>query len=192
MRTKKTTIKKSGSLNQKTRRGRKISLTRNPTAEKRERQRVFLEAFGECRGVILDCAKIAGVCREMHYEWLEDPEYAIAFAATKEDYKQRLEAEADRRGHDGYLKPVFHEGKVCGQIREFSDSLLMFRLKKLDPSYREHFKVSGTINHGVDGMREQLRELSKDPAAVELTRQLVDLVIGGKANGQAAGTAAGN
>ena len=50
---------------------------------------------------------------------------------------EKLEAEADRRGVKGVVKPVLYKGKVVGSIREYSDALLMLRLKALDPRYRD-------------------------------------------------------
>ena len=35
------------------------------------------------------------------------------------------------------VKPVFYQGKPCGAVQEYSDSLLMFMLKAHDPKYRE-------------------------------------------------------
>jgi hypothetical protein len=54
---------------------------------------------------------------------------------------ERMEAEADRRAVDGTDKPVFYQGERCGEVREYSDSLLIFRLKARRPEvYRERFE----------------------------------------------------
>jgi hypothetical protein len=75
-----------------------------------------------------------------------------AFAAAWLDAKtrgevamlERLEIEADRRAVDGFDEPVFHEGKVVGKKRRYSDTLLIFRLKALAPKrYREGLEISG-------------------------------------------------
>ena len=58
-----------------------------------------------------------------------------------------MEAEARRRGVEGTLKPVFYKGEECGQVREYSDTLLIFLLKAHDPKYRDRQQVehSGSV-----------------------------------------------
>lgn len=66
------------------------------------------------------------------------PEFAALCRQALDEYTERLEREADRRAVRGYLEPVFHQGKRCGEKLRFSDALLMFRLKALRPAmYRE-------------------------------------------------------
>ena len=46
----------------------------------------------------------------------------------------------------GTLKPVFYQEERCGEIREFSDVLLIFRLKALKPEmYRDNVKIDQNI-----------------------------------------------
>lgn len=49
-----------------------------------------------------------------------------------------LEQEAIRRGVHGVEKPVFYQGEEISRIREYSDVLLMFVLKKRNPAFREN------------------------------------------------------
>jgi hypothetical protein len=59
-----------------------------------------------------------------------------------------LEAEADRRAVKGNKKKVFYGGKEIGTTQDFSDTLLMFRLKALKPErYRDRSdsKISGDV-----------------------------------------------
>jgi hypothetical protein len=67
------------------------------------------------------------------------------------EYVEKMESEADRRAIEGTNKPVFYQGEQCGVIREYSDSLLMFRLKRLDPAYRDRHDVNvkGNLNHNI-------------------------------------------
>ena len=71
---------------------------------------------------------------------------------------------ARRRAAEGTLKPVYQGGKLVGEIREFSDTLLIFLLKGKRPEvYRENVKVehSGKIAHDVTGMSlEELERLA--------------------------------
>jgi len=52
---------------------------------------------------------------------------------------ERLEAEADRRALEGVEKGVYYRDKRIATERQYSDNLLMFRAKKLDPSYRDNY-----------------------------------------------------
>lgn len=66
-----------------------------------------------------------------------DPEFARQEVEASARYLEKLEIEADRRGVDGVDEPIMHDGEVVHHKKKYSDQLLMFRLKKLDPSYRD-------------------------------------------------------
>lgn len=102
-------------------------------------QRAFLACYGEM-GVIRQACKVAKVGRQTHYDWMKrDPEYRAAFELAQEDAVDSLEAEVYRRAVTGVLKPVgWYKGVAGGEVREYSDNLLMFYLKGLAPEkYRE-------------------------------------------------------
>ena len=83
-------------------------------------------------------ANAAGYGRRTVYDYRKsDDEFAARWEDAVAEYVESLECEVDRRAVEGVAKPVFYQGKKCGEINEFSDTLLMFRLKKLDPSYRD-------------------------------------------------------
>jgi hypothetical protein len=111
-------------------------------------------------------ARAAKVARAAHYKWLAGPDYKAAFELAQEEAIGILESEVHKRAVDGVEELVIYQGKLCfepqrdpnGQIkygkngrplpsttpltiRRKSDALLMFRLKKLDPSYRENSQV---------------------------------------------------
>lgn len=49
-----------------------------------------------------------------------------------------LEDEAVRRAYVGVEEPLFYQGKQCGTVRKYSDTLLIFLLKGAKPAkYRE-------------------------------------------------------
>jgi len=87
---------------------------------------------------------------------------------TTESHRRRvvvhdaLEDEAIRRAHDGTMKPVFHGGKKVGEVREYSDKLLIFLLKGCKPekyAVRRKFKHSGAVDH--PGFREPAEDLKR-------------------------------
>lgn len=87
----------------------------------------------------------SGYKRRTVYEWRDgDPEFRRRWDEAIAAAVEAMEAEADRRGVEGTLKPVFYQGMECGYIREFSDTLLIFRLKGLRPDkYADRQAVTG-------------------------------------------------
>lgn len=102
----------------------------------------FLAAF-EQTGNVSSAARIAGVSRQHVYRVRgEDPAFAAAWDESNELATGSLEAEAVRRARDGTLRPIFNAGKKVGEVREYSDTLLIFLLKARDPArFRENSRV---------------------------------------------------
>lgn len=75
----------------------------------------------------------------------------------------RLAAEAHRRAVEGVEKPVFHKGVEVGSVREYSDTLLMFLLKKWHPEVYDD-KPASLVNTVVNNpakareIEERLRQ----------------------------------
>ena len=115
------------------------------TAKKDER---FFLALASGAPVGKAC-KAAGYGRTAVYAYrTEDADFAQRWQEADDEAVELMEAEADRRAIKGTLKPVFHLGVRCGSIREFSDTLLIFRLKAKRPDvYRERIdqRHSGAI-----------------------------------------------
>jgi len=73
------------------------------------------------------------------------------------DWDLALSAAADHlgdvaieRAENGVMEPIMYKGDVVGHKVNYSDSLLMFVLRKLDPSYRDSARFGDTnINFGV-------------------------------------------
>jgi hypothetical protein len=117
------------------------SLTRL-TPQKREH---FVTQLYEHGNVTL-AARSIGLSRQALYQAREgDPEFAAAWEDAVESYADLLEAECDRRAVLGVQRPVLYRGEVVDvDYREYSDSLLMFRLKALRPEkYRERHDHTG-------------------------------------------------
>jgi uncharacterized protein YdaU (DUF1376 family) len=131
-----------------------VAKTRTKRTTKRETpQQRFLRLY-VAHGTISHACRGAGVGRTTVHEWrTTDPVFAEAFAAADEEYTQRLEREADRRAVEGVRKLKFHKGVAVTDPatkkhyveREYSDALLMFRLKARRPElYRERSDVNVT------------------------------------------------
>ena len=50
-----------------------------------------------------------------------------------------LEKEINRRAIEGVDHPVIHQGVITATYKQYSDNLLMFRAKRLDPEYRDNY-----------------------------------------------------
>ena len=101
-----------------------------------------IAAFKATCSVTRAC-EISGVSRQAHYDWLKsDPAYLEAFEASKDEAAQVLEDEAVRRAEGGVEEPVFYKGSICGTVRKYSDTLLMFLLNGARPTkYRQNSKI---------------------------------------------------
>jgi hypothetical protein len=133
------------------------------------KKRVLLKAYAKS-GSIEQAAKVAGVHRLTHYDWMKnDPDYAVAFRYAKEDYREKLEAEADRRAIDGVAEPIFDKnGNQIGERRKYSDTLLIFRLKGLAPEkYAERRRVDQKVNVSIN---KSFQDLSPADRIAELNR----------------------
>ena len=122
--------------------------------------------------------KKAGYGRTSVFEWKRDnEEFAARYQDADDQAVERMEEEADRRAVEGFEKPVFYQGQPVGQwfdadgrpcladsvdangepravrfkryeVREFSDTLLMFRLKAKRP---DHYRENSKIEHNGPG-----------------------------------------
>jgi hypothetical protein len=89
----------------------------------------FLEHFKNTGNVTIS-ARAVDISRQAVYVWINnDPKFADDFENAKDEALDIMEAECRRRAEQGCLKPVFHQGQVCGEIREYSDTLMIFFLK---------------------------------------------------------------
>ena len=114
-----------------------------------EKMTAFCAALAETCQVAKACTAV-GISRQTAYNWRErDEDFARAWKRSLQIGLTVLEDEAIRRGAEGYLEPVFYQGKENGTVRKYSDSLLVFMLKAYAPEkYREK---SGVELTGVNG-----------------------------------------
>lgn len=117
----------------------------NRTPEK-DQQFIDLIASGS---TVVDACKGVGYGYTQAYEYRkQDEAFDAAWIDADEAAVQRMEKEADRRAVIGVEKPVWYQGQEVGTIREFSDTLLIFRLKAKRPDvYRDRAEVNVTITN---------------------------------------------
>ena len=150
------------------------------------KKKAFLQHLRDTGHVQNACTRIGISFQAMYKRRNNDPDLAEAWLDAIDEYEagrlRILEAECERRALEGVLEPVFYQGETVGAVRKYSDSLLMFRMKKLDPSYREtpQIDVSQSVHlNGPPAARmtvEQKEEL--DTLSVDQTRQMLRIVSG--------------
>ena len=96
-------------------------------------EKMFLDLLSEGMSVSAACER-ANIPRRSVYnrrradqDFREQWDEALGMAADT------LEAEADRRGRDGWSEDVYYRGQVVGRRQRYSDRMLIFRLKALRP-----------------------------------------------------------
>lgn len=147
-----------------------LPLSKTPTAidrVKNVKQRAFLKYYIANGGIISRAAKDARVDRRYHYKWLaEDEKYQAAFEEARNESMDILVDELHRRAVDGVEKPVFYQGKQVGFVREYSDNLLMFLMKRRDPEYRDNFTQNVGIWSGSGKVNVEFN-IPRPPKATE-------------------------
>ena len=115
---------------------------RSPIIDSSRKQTRFLAAFAASASV-LQAARWAKINRQCHYNWLkEDPTYKPRFEAATAQAAQTLEDEATRRAYEGLRRAVRYKGKIVGYETEYSDSLLIERLRAANPErYRPATRI---------------------------------------------------
>ncbi len=118
----------------------------------------FLEAV-TAGASVKDAVRHAGVGLDKVYKLRKaDVDFRREWNQAADVGTKMLEQEATRRAYHGVEKPVFHKGEVCGTVREYSDTLLIFLLKGRKPEV----------------YRDSVREGDTKPTAVNITVVNVD------------------
>lgn len=93
--------------------------------------------------MVTAAARKSGVDRKTWYNLRRaDPAFAQEWDDAIVLGVEALEDEVIRRGRYGVTRSVYYRGKAVGEIREFSDALLMFGLKGRKPEmYRDNYKI---------------------------------------------------
>lgn len=96
-------------------------------------QNRFIEVLRSTCNVSLACKEI-GFSRTRVYELRKlDTRFAEEWDEAEQIAADILEEEAWRRGVHGIEKPIMHDGKLVGVVKEYSDHLLIALLKAHRP-----------------------------------------------------------
>ena len=91
---------------------------------------------------VATAAGAVGMSRSSAYQQRENDEaFGQGWSEALEEGKERLEAECRRRAM-GWNETRYDKDGNAYEVYRYSDNLLMFMLKKLDPSYRERVDVN--------------------------------------------------
>lgn len=121
-------------------------------AAKRE---AFLDAYRKT-GTIKAACDLIGLSRARVAVWRkQDPEFSLAFDTAVTEYTEHLERIVHQRAEDK------------------SDILLMFALKKRDPSYRENFKME----HSGEVAIRVIRYDEPTSAPVAAPKEIIDAQV---------------
>ena len=104
----------------------------------------FIAYLSEC-GNVSESAKMAAIVRQAAYNHrYKNPEFAKAWDEALAIGLQALEDEARRRAYRGVKEDVYYKGDVIGQVKKYSDTLLIFLLKGGMPrKYADFHHVEG-------------------------------------------------
>ena len=125
----------------------------------KKKQNAFFTALAEC-GQVMVAAQAAGYATTQHLHKMrrEDEVFAERWDASLEAAGDILKDEAFVRATEGRLEAVYFKGEIVGYESKRSDALLMFRIKQIDPSYRDTVRGGGVnINFGIAIMPMQAK-----------------------------------
>ena len=133
---------------------------------------VFFSELAKGGYLMASCAA-AGYSSSSVYEWRHaDPAFAERWEQALAVALERMEKEMDRRAVDGVARKKFLRNgnpiidPATGlqyEEREYSDTLMMFRAKKLDPAYKDRSSVELTGANG--GAIATTQNIDADAAA---------------------------
>lgn len=128
-------------------------------------------------GNVSAAARAAGISRS-HVHQLRDADQAFRLQwddALEESY-DALEAEARRRGHDGFEEPVFYEGERVATIRRYSDTLLGRLLEANRAKFRKtSVEVSGPDGKPLEGSIDAVADKVASLLARAAARRAADV-----------------
>lgn len=122
------------------------------------KKRAFLKALAET-GNVSEAARTARLDRSQAYQIRrQETDFAAAWDAALDTAVDLLESEARSRAVEGVEQPRFHQGRICGTVRKYSDSLLMFLLRAHRPETFREGRDAGSedLDRQLRGAKEKL------------------------------------
>ena len=105
-------------------------------------QGLFLDALAHTGSIGAACAESGvGVPNAEFWNAKDTYGFKTRKAWALRTFMGKVEAEINRRAIEGVDHPVIYKGEISTTYKEYSDNLLMFRAKRLDPSYRDNYEV---------------------------------------------------
>jgi hypothetical protein len=116
-----------------------------------EWQKPFLGALRRFGNVRSACSAVQIARSTAHEARAKDSEFAEAWETALEGAAEDLEREAWRRALEGIEEPVYYHGERIGEVRRYSDALLMFLMKGIRPQkYREAASAQQVVDRFQD------------------------------------------
>jgi hypothetical protein len=120
---------------------RKRRKPRVPKNETPGRMDFFLKRFA-MHGFFSIAAQEAGLATSTVYRHVRcNPDLQRRFLEAEEMACVVLRDEILRRAVRGVVKPVFNRGRKCGEVREYSDKLLIHLLQARCPEFRSNCQL---------------------------------------------------
>jgi len=138
----------------------------------RRRQDLFLASYAK-HGIVGLAASESGIPIGTVDYWLSND--TQGFKTRKADADRLalgiVEAEIHRRAVLGADKPIIYQGRITGSYKDWSDNLLMFRAKRLDPAYKDNYQPATTAGSSLTQINihlhpDAVRMQSLDSASV--------------------------
>jgi hypothetical protein len=98
------------------------------------RRKKFLEILANT-GSVPEAARAVGYTNSspMNRYRKQNKDFAEEWMEALDSFCDVMEAEADRRAKEGVLEPVFYKGDIVGHRINYSDTLMLARLRALKP-----------------------------------------------------------
>ncbi|WP_018949508.1 helix-turn-helix domain-containing protein [Thioalkalivibrio sp. ALMg11] len=115
------------------------------TPEKKQKVVELLSQTGNLSA----CAAEVGLSRDTIYRAMQrDEEFATRIAQARDKASYEVEREIRRRGLEGISRPVYYQGEIIGEQKEYSDKLLLAMAKANMPE-RYSDKQYQVIDHSI-------------------------------------------
>ena len=102
-------------------------------------QELFLDALARTGSIGAACSESGvGVPNAEYWDAKDTYGFKTRKSWALRAFMGKVEAEINRRAIEGVDHPVIYKGEITTSYKEYSDNLLMFRAKRLDPQYRDN------------------------------------------------------